>query len=168
MIRYIHPKIYPTPSYFSPVSPPSSNQPPVVQTTLETTEEQIVVFIFTAVCIVCGFLVLCTALEIRYEHYFLQNDIWGNPIYHLVKLLYSFLLLGLNITLGWKFNQYKRSINYTNDSTRLTKAVQVILILAYIIFGYEIVMNSIQLIIYFYHTTRNKRVNTLQQQQQQL
>jgi hypothetical protein len=159
--------IFPTPSYFSPASVPftSSNPPSTVQSKLETTEEQIVVFILTAVCILGGFSVLCTFFEIYYDNYILENNIWGNPVYHMGKLLYSFLLLGFTIALQLKFNPYKKNNNYTNDSTRLTKAVHAILILAYIIIGYEIVINSIQLIKFFvYSDNRLERVHSSQRQ----
>ena len=96
-----------------------------------------------------GFSVLYTFFEIYYNDYILDNNIWGNPVYHVGKLLYSFLLLGFTITLHLKFNHYKKNNNYTNDSTRLTKAVHAIVILAYIIIVYEIVINSIQLIKFF-------------------
>ena len=86
----IYPKLYPPPSYFSPASLPSSNQLPTVQTIIETTEEENVVFILKAVCILGGISVLWTAFEIYYDNYLLQNNIWGNPVYHVVKLLYSF------------------------------------------------------------------------------
>jgi hypothetical protein len=163
--------IFPTTSYFTPASAPfpPSNPPPIVQIILETTEEQIVVFILTAVCILGGFSILWTALEIYYDNYLLQNNIWGNPIYHVAKLLYSLLLLGFTIALHLKFNQYKTNNNYTNHSTRLTKAVHAILILAYIIIGYEIVINSIQLIkFFFYSDNRLERVHSSQRQLRQL
>lgn len=49
----VYPKLYPPPSYFSPAYLPSSNQPPTVQTIIETTEEENVVFVLFAVCIIC-------------------------------------------------------------------------------------------------------------------